>query len=51
AGGYYGPIRLGETRGAPGPARIPSQALDEAAAARLWEISERLAGVSFPEVR
>lgn len=51
AGGYYGPIRLGETRGAPGPARIPAQALDEAAAARLWEMSERLAGVSFPEAR
>ncbi|WP_288587181.1 SDR family oxidoreductase [uncultured Methylobacterium sp.] len=51
AGGYYGPIRLGETRGAPGPARIPAQALDEAAATRLWEMSERLAGVSFPEAR
>ncbi|SEO75865.1 NADP-dependent 3-hydroxy acid dehydrogenase YdfG [Methylobacterium sp. ap11] len=51
AGGYYGPIRLGETRGAPGPARIPAQALDEAAAARLWEMSERLTGVSFPEAR
>ena len=51
AGGYYGPVRLGETRGAPGPARIPVQALDEAAAARLWETSERLAGMRFPEAR
>ncbi|KMO27591.1 SDR family oxidoreductase [Methylobacterium aquaticum] len=50
-GAYYGPVRLSETRGAPGPARIPVQARDEAAAARLWDVSERLAGVSFPEVR
>ncbi|GJD61034.1 SDR family oxidoreductase [Methylobacterium frigidaeris] len=46
-GAYYGPVRLSETRGAPGPARVPAQALDEAAAARLWEVSERLAGVRF----
>ncbi len=47
-----GPIRLGETRGAPGPARIPAQALGRGRRpARLWEMSERLAGVSFPEVR
>ena len=26
SGGYYGPTRLGETRGAPGPAAIPVQA-------------------------
>lgn len=46
-GAYYGPVRLSETHGAPGPARVPAQALDEAAAARLWEVSERLAGVRF----
>ncbi|AWN50542.1 SDR family oxidoreductase [Methylobacterium sp. 17Sr1-1] len=46
-GAYYGPVRLSETRGAPGPARVPTPALDAAAAARLWEVSERLAGVSF----
>ncbi|UHC15551.1 SDR family oxidoreductase [Methylobacterium currus] len=46
-GAYYGPVHLSETRGAPGPARIPAQALDEAAAARLWDVSERLAGVRF----
>jgi NAD(P)-dependent dehydrogenase (short-subunit alcohol dehydrogenase family) len=47
-GAYYGPTGFGEIRGAPGPARIPAQARDEAAAARLWALSERLAGVSFP---
>lgn len=47
-GGYYGPDRLGETRGQPAPAKIPLQAADGATAARLWEQSERLTGVSFP---
>lgn len=46
-GGYYGPDRLGETRGHPAPARIPPQALDEAVAARLWRYSEALTGVRF----
>ncbi|MCP1471858.1 NAD(P)-dependent dehydrogenase (short-subunit alcohol dehydrogenase family) [Sphingobium sp. OAS761] len=45
--GYYGPNRLGETRGYPVAARIPPQALDEEVAARLWEVSEQLAGVQF----
>jgi NAD(P)-dependent dehydrogenase (short-subunit alcohol dehydrogenase family) len=47
-GEYYGPSRLSELRGAPGPARIPAQALDGAAAARLWTVSEQLAGLAFP---
>ncbi|OYX07306.1 MAG: short chain dehydrogenase [Sphingomonadales bacterium 32-68-7] len=47
-GGYYGPDRLSETRGYPAPARIPPRALDTAAAARLWDMSETLAGVRFP---
>lgn len=46
-GGYYGPQGLSELRGSPGPARIPPQALDETVAARLWERSEALTGVSF----
>ncbi len=46
-GGYYGPTRLGETRGTPGPAAIPAQARDEAVAARLWAESERLSGAAF----
>lgn len=46
-GAYYGPDRLGESRGHPAEARIPPQALDANAAARLWTESERLTGVSF----
>jgi len=45
-GAYYGPDKLGETRGHPAPARLPDAALDAAAAARLWEASERLADVA-----
>lgn len=43
---YYGPDRLGETRGHPAMARVPTQALDRADAARLWADSARLTGVS-----
>lgn len=46
-GGYYGPDRLGETRGWPAPAKVPPRAADAAAAARLWEVSEQLTGVAF----
>ncbi|MGV3580390.1 oxidoreductase [Brevundimonas sp.] len=46
-GGYYGPDGLGETRGHPDEARIPRRALDGAAAARLWDVSETLTGVRF----
>jgi NAD(P)-dependent dehydrogenase (short-subunit alcohol dehydrogenase family) len=46
-GGYYGAARFNELRGPPAPARTPSQALDAAVAARLWDVSERLAGVWF----
>lgn len=47
AGGYYGPDRLGETRGYPAIAKPPQQALDREVAAALWDISEKLTGVSF----
>jgi len=47
-GCYYGPDRLGETRGHPAPARIPVQALDEAVAQRLWDTSEQMTGMRFP---
>lgn len=47
-GAYYGPDRFSEGRGHPAAARIPAQALDTGAAARLWRESERLTGVSFP---
>jgi NAD(P)-dependent dehydrogenase (short-subunit alcohol dehydrogenase family) len=46
-GGYYGPDRLGETRGFPAEAKVPNAALDAAAAHRLWEVSEMLTGVTF----
>lgn len=46
-GGFYGPSGWFELKGPPGPAKVPAQALDTAAAARLWETSERLAGVRF----
>jgi NAD(P)-dependent dehydrogenase (short-subunit alcohol dehydrogenase family) len=46
-GAYYGPTRLGETRGPPGIARIFPQAAETAAANRLWDLSETLTGVSF----
>lgn len=48
-GEYYGPNRLGETRGCPGPAKIPPQALDSAASTRLWNASEELTGAVFGE--
>ncbi|KKB75973.1 short-chain dehydrogenase [Devosia soli] len=49
AGGYYGPDKLSETRGYPAASKIPPQALDIKVAKRLWDESERLAGVHFPD--
>ncbi|WP_428390448.1 oxidoreductase [Lichenicoccus sp.] len=46
-GQYYGPTGPNETRGAPGPSRISSQASDPVLAARLWALSEQLTGVSY----
>jgi NAD(P)-dependent dehydrogenase (short-subunit alcohol dehydrogenase family) len=46
-GGYYGPGGLGELRGPPSQALIMPQARDAARAARLWDVSETLTGVSF----
>ena len=46
-GAYYGPGGIGEFRGAPAPALIMPQARDAATAARLWEVSEKLAETSF----
>jgi NAD(P)-dependent dehydrogenase (short-subunit alcohol dehydrogenase family) len=49
AGGYYGPQGFQEMRGGDaGEAKVAPQALDEVAAARLWEICEELTGVTFP---
>ncbi|MEO3923553.1 SDR family oxidoreductase [Micromonosporaceae bacterium B7E4] len=49
--GYYGPDGFGELNGGPAPAKVPALALDETAAARLWEVSERLSGVTYPDPR
>src|SRR6266404_1467005 len=46
-GAYYGPGGIGELRGAPAPALIMPQARDVATAARLWDVSEKLACTSF----
>lgn len=43
-GAYFGPDKMGQTRGHPPVARTPAAALD----ARLWQCSEELTGVSFP---
>lgn len=46
-GAYYGPDRISGTRGYPIEEKPPGQALDNTAAARLWEMSLRLTGVTF----
>jgi NAD(P)-dependent dehydrogenase (short-subunit alcohol dehydrogenase family) len=46
-GGYYGPSGLNELKGAPAPAWIMPQARDKAGAAKLWDVSQQLTGVSF----
>lgn len=48
-GGYYGPDKLGETRGYPTDAKPPKQSLETHVASRLWDISENLAGIRFGE--
>lgn len=48
SGGYYGPQKLHEIRGGDvGLAKVAPQALDQAAAARLWSECEQLSGVRF----
>jgi NAD(P)-dependent dehydrogenase (short-subunit alcohol dehydrogenase family) len=46
AGGYYGPTKCFEMKGPVGESTIARQALDDAAAAKLWEVSERLTGLT-----
>ena len=46
-GGYYGPTGKRELRGPTGMAETPPRALDGAAAALLWQTSEKLAEVAF----
>lgn len=47
AGAYYGPDKFNELRGSPVVAKVPPQAEDELVAARLWDMSAALAGVTF----
>jgi NAD(P)-dependent dehydrogenase (short-subunit alcohol dehydrogenase family) len=48
-GGYYGSTGFMEMRGPAGEAKIAKQALDREVAAGLWELAERLTGVSFTQ--
>src|SRR3984957_6853529 len=48
--GYYGPNWFYELKGPPVPAKIMPQAKDATAAARLWDVSAALTGVSFDPV-
>jgi NAD(P)-dependent dehydrogenase (short-subunit alcohol dehydrogenase family) len=43
-GGYYGPQKMGETRGAVGDAKVAAYGLNEETAKRLWDESEKLVG-------
>jgi hypothetical protein len=47
-GGYYGPQGFEEMRGGDvGDAKVAQQALDQAAATRLWSVCEELTGVGM----
>jgi NAD(P)-dependent dehydrogenase (short-subunit alcohol dehydrogenase family) len=50
-GAYVGPDGFQEQRGHPTLVGRSSAASDEANARRLWELSEELTGVSFPELK
>jgi NAD(P)-dependent dehydrogenase (short-subunit alcohol dehydrogenase family) len=47
--GYYGPNGFYELKGPPGAAKVMPLAKDAAAAARLWDVSAVLTGVSFEQ--
>lgn len=47
-GRFYGCDGFREMRGYPVEVRAETQAYDESLAAKLWEVSEQLTGVSFP---
>lgn len=46
-GGYYGPQKMGETRGSVGDAKVSPYVLDKEIAKRLWTESERLVGFQW----
>lgn len=47
SGSYFGPARLGGSRGPPVPVELPAPALDAGSRSHLWETSERLTGVRW----
>jgi NAD(P)-dependent dehydrogenase (short-subunit alcohol dehydrogenase family) len=47
-GQYWGPDGFMEIRGAPALAKPSAHALDRSVWLRLWEVSERLTGVTYP---
>ncbi len=49
-GQYYGPDGLGEVRGWPKRAALSGRAKDAHLAARLWDVSERLTGVTYRQL-
>ncbi len=48
---FAGPSGFGAMRGAPAPCARSAQAGDAAAARRLWQVSEELTGVTFPDIQ
>ena len=46
-GAYYGPTRLGDTRGPVGDSQISDPAQDQTTAARLWALSEELLDITW----
>jgi NAD(P)-dependent dehydrogenase (short-subunit alcohol dehydrogenase family) len=46
-GAYFGPTKFGDTRGPVGESQISDAARDQAAAARLWALSEELLGITW----
>jgi NAD(P)-dependent dehydrogenase (short-subunit alcohol dehydrogenase family) len=48
-GGYYGPSGLYEMKGPPTKAFVAKQALDTAAAKKLWDISQQAVGPIWPQ--
>ncbi|MEO9869544.1 MAG: SDR family oxidoreductase [Ekhidna sp.] len=46
-GSYYGPDKMGETRGFPTLSKVPKQAEDRNVASKLWKVSLKLTKVQF----
>jgi hypothetical protein len=46
-GEYFGPSKLGETRGTPIRVDRSPAAKDQATGTRLWDVSEHLTGVTY----